>query len=106
MTKRIICALVSLLLILTLFTACKKDESLVGTWKNDDDGVKILYLFDDDGMGYVLSDNEAIKFGWTLEGSTLSITVGESTSKSTVSIDKDTMTLTDEQETVIFKKVK
>lgn len=106
MSKRIFSLILSLLMVLILFTACDKKDSLVGAWKNDNNGMKLVYVFDSDGTGLVASEAEALKFTWSTEGNTLKMTVGESTIDNTFEIDKDTLTITNAQETLTYTKIK
>lgn len=105
MTKRIFALILALLMTATLFAACKKKDSLIGAWKNDDNDMQLIYIFDSNGEGLVASEAEALAFTWSTEGNTLRITIDDTTSVSTYSIADDVLTISNNTESISYTKI-
>ena len=96
----------------------KTEDSIIGEWKMkpiEDSGVSmsldIKYVFEKDGVGSIEALGEKFEFTYSISGDQLSLTMtnadGEvDTESGKFSIDGDTLSLIDDEETVEFERVK
>lgn len=104
-TLKIVLTIVLLMGVLFTLTACgkkkevnsKKEDSIVGSWKNDDLGYDFIYTFNEDGTGNYDAAGSDMEFTYKIDGNKISILyTGNTESFDTeFKIDGDTLNVVD-----------
>ena len=108
--KRIICIISALLIALSLFSCGSKKNDITGKWEAsadyDGESVSLSYEFFEDGTGrYEMDGFSADKFTYELSGNTIVLTVGSESSEIPFSVEKDTLILEIEGQSIRLGKV-
>ncbi|MBE6562904.1 MAG: hypothetical protein E7660_04130 [Ruminococcaceae bacterium] len=107
--KRIICITVPLFMLLSLFSCGAKTADVTGRWETaavfGDDTVSLSYEFFEDGTGrYEMEGFSADKFTYEVSGDIVILTVGSEIREIPFSVEKDTLILEIEGQSIRLEK--
>ncbi len=64
--KRTVLLIVEALFLLSFLVYCGADDSIIGTWEGESNGLKATFVFNEDGTGSVSIDNAEVDARWTV----------------------------------------
>ena len=91
-------------IMLFAFASCSKKDDITGTWRAESDGAEILYHFRPDGTGTLSSGGRSADFTYAIDGSEITVTVGEHTDSGSYSLEGGRLVLTDEYGTTVLTR--
>ena len=105
--------LAMLLVIATLtimLVSCGGSDSIIGTWKGEEEGVTMTIVFNDDGTGSVTTLGQTVEITYTAEDGKLNATMEVLGTKTPLfkdaeySVSGSELTITVEGEAAVFEK--
>ena len=112
--KKAISVLLAVVVVLTLCSCVALDEkAIIGTWKNQNTVLGVVteteYVFNEDGTGSI-TNLVSVPFTHSFEEGKLIITTStlgiKNTTEYSYDFEKDSLTLTDDSDTIKLEKVK